>query len=109
MCSTFLQKFVLRGLNELKPVWDSPEIAHFNAHDFIRVIDRCNVMGVSESLALRSLRPGVNCWISRYRNRLELVCVSFVQKYWERIYLSILATYEVPHRVLNMPPEALKS
>ena len=32
-------------------------------------------------------------------------CVSFVQKYQERIDLSICATYEVLGRVFNVPPE----
>jgi len=104
-----LRKFVFRGLNELKPVWDSPEIAHFNAHDFIRAIDRCNVLGVriigieifttgGELLDIEIPEADSNSW-----------CVSFVQKYQERIDLSICATYEVPGRVLNMPPESLKS
>jgi hypothetical protein len=106
---SFLQKFVFRGLNELKPGWDSPEIAHFNAHDFIRVIDRCTVLGVriigieifttgGELLDIEIPEADSNSW-----------CVSFVQKYQERIDLSICATYEVTDRVLNMPPESLKS
>ena len=106
---SFLQEFVFRGLNDLKPVWDPPEIAHFNAHDPIRVIDRCNVLGVriigieiftmeGQVLDIEIPEADSNSW-----------CVSFVQKYQERIDLSICATYEVPDRVLNMPPESLKS
>jgi len=106
---SFLQKCVFRGLNHLKPVWDSPEIAHFNADDFIRLIDRCTVLGVriigieiftteGQVLGIEIPEADSNSW-----------CVSFVQKYQERIDLSICATYEVPGRVLNMPPESLKS
>lgn len=106
---SFLQKFVFRGLNELKPVWDSPEIAHFNAPDFIRVIDRCNVLGVriigieiftteGQELDIEIPEADSNSW-----------CLSFIQKYQERIDLSICATYDVPGRILNMPPEALSS
>jgi hypothetical protein len=106
---SFLQKFVFRGLNEQKPVWDSPEIAHFNAGDFIQVVDRCTVLGVriigieifttgGELLDIEIPEADSNSW-----------CVSFVQKYQERIDLSICATYEVTDRVLNMPPESLKS
>jgi hypothetical protein len=76
---SFLQKFVFSGLNELKPVWDSPEIAHFKARDFIRVIDRCNVLGVRiigieifttecQALDIEVPEADSNSW-----------CVSFVQ------------------------------
>ena len=106
---SFLRKFVFRGLNDLKPAWDSPVIAHFDAGDFIRVVDRCTVLGVriigieiftteGQVLDIEILEADSNSW-----------CVSFVQKYQERIDLSICATYEVPDRVLNMPPESLKS
>jgi hypothetical protein len=106
---SFLRKFVFRGLNNLKPVWDSPVIAHFNAGDFIRVVDRCNVLGVriigieiftteGQGLDIEIPEADSNSW-----------CVSFVQKYQERIDLSICATYEVPGRILNMPPESLMS
>jgi hypothetical protein len=106
---SFLQKFVFRGLNDLKPVWDSPEIAHFNVGDFIQVVDRCTVLGVriigieiftteGQALDIEIPEADSNSW-----------CVSFVQKYQERIDLSMCATYEVPDRVLNMPPESLKS
>jgi hypothetical protein len=106
---SFLRKFVFRGLNDLKPAWDSPVIAHFNAGDFIRAIDRCTVLGVriigieiftteGQELDIEITEADSNSW-----------CVSFVQKYQERIDLSICATYEVPDRVLNMPPESLKS
>jgi hypothetical protein len=106
---SFLRKFVFRGLNELKPEWDSPEIAHFNAGDFIQVVDRCTVLGVriigieiftteGQALDIEVPEANSNSW-----------CVSFVQKYQERIDLSICATYEVPRHVLNMPPESLKS
>jgi hypothetical protein len=106
---SFLRKFVFRGLNDLKPAWDSLVIAHFDAGDFIRVVDRCTVLGVriigieiftteGQVLDIEIPEADSNSW-----------CVSFVQKYQERIDLSICATYEVPDRVLNMPPESLKS
>jgi hypothetical protein len=106
---SFLREFVFRGLNDLKPAWDSSVIAHFNAGDFIRVVDRCTVLGVriigieiftteGQVLDIEIPEADSNSW-----------CVSFVQKYQERIDLSICATYEVPDRVLNMPPESLKS
>ena len=106
---SFLRNFVFRGLNDLKPAWDSPVTAHFNAGDFIRVVDRCTVLGVGiigieifttegQVLDIEIPEADSNSW-----------CVSFVQKYQERIDLSICATYEVPDRVLNMPPESLKS
>jgi hypothetical protein len=106
---SFLRKFVFRSLNDLKPAWDSPVIAHFDAGDFIRVVDRCTVLGVriigieiftteGQVLDIEIPEADSNSW-----------CVSFVQKYQERIDLSICATYEVPDRVLNMPPESLKS
>jgi hypothetical protein len=106
---SFLRKFVFRGLNDLKPTWDSPVIAHFNAGDFIRVVDRCTVLGVriigieiftteGQVLDIEIPEADSNSW-----------CISFVQKYQERIDLSICATYEVPDRALNMPPESLKS
>jgi hypothetical protein len=106
---SFLRKFVFRGLNDLKPAWDSLVIAHFDAGDFIRVVDRCTVLGVriigieiftteGQVLDIEIPEANSNSW-----------CVSFVQKYQERIDLSICATYEVPDRVLNMPPESLKS
>ena len=105
---SFLRSFVFRGLNDLKPKWDSPVIAHFNAGDFIRVVDRCTVLGVrivgieiftteGQVLDIEIPEADSNSW-----------CVSFVQKYQEHIDLSICATYEVPDRVLNMPPESLK-
>ncbi len=104
---SFLQKFVFRGLNDLKPVWDSPEIAHFNADDFIRVVDRCTVLGVriigveiftteGQALDIEIPEADSNSW-----------CLSFVQKYQERIDLSICATYEVPRGVLDMPLKSL--
>jgi hypothetical protein len=96
MCAeeSFLRKFVFRGLNDLKPAWDSPVIAHFDAGDFIRVIDRCTVLGVriigieiftteGQELDIEIPEADSNSW-----------CVSFVQKYRERIDLSICATYE---------------
>src|SRR5437868_7035989 len=42
----FLQHYIFRGLHDLKPAFDSPVIAHFNAADFLRVIARCNHLGV---------------------------------------------------------------
>ena len=106
---SILREFVFRGLNDLKPAWDSLVIAHFDADDFIRVVDRCTVLGVriigieiftteGQVLDIEIPEADSNSW-----------CVSFVQKYQERIDLSICATYEVPDRVLNMPPESLKS
>jgi hypothetical protein len=106
---SFLRKCVFRGLNDLKPAWDSLVIAHFDAGDFIRVVDRCTVLGVGiigieifttegQVLDIEIPEADSNSW-----------CASFVQKYQERIDLSICATYEVPDRVLNMPPELLKS
>ena len=106
---SFLRRFVFRGLNDLKPAWDSLVIAHFDAGDFIRVVDRCTVLGVriigieiftteGQVLNIEIPEADSNSW-----------CVSFVQKYQERIDLSICATYEVADRVLNMPPESLKS
>jgi hypothetical protein len=106
---SFLRKFVFRGLNDLKPAWDSPVIAHFNAGDFIRVVDRCTVLGVriigieiftteGQELDIEIPEADSNSW-----------CVPFVQKYQERIDLSICATYEVTGRVFNMPPQSLKS
>jgi hypothetical protein len=102
---SFLRKFVFQGLSDLKPTWDSLVIAHFDAGDFIRVVDRCTVLGVriigieiftteGQVLDIEIPEADSNSW-----------CVSFVQKYQERIDLSVCATYEVPDRVLNMPPE----
>jgi hypothetical protein len=93
---SFLRNFVFRGLNDLKPAWDSPVTAHFNAGDFIRVVDRCTVLGVGiigieiftterQLLDIEIREADSNSW-----------CVSFVQKYQERIDLSICATYQVP-------------
>jgi hypothetical protein len=97
MCAeeSFLQKFVFRGLNDLKPAWDSPVIAHFNAGDFIRVVERCTVLGVriigieiftteGQELDIEIPEADSNSW-----------CVSFVQTYQERVDLSICATYEM--------------
>jgi hypothetical protein len=92
---SFLRKFAFRGLNELKPVWDSSEIAHFNADDFIRVVDRCNILGVriigieiftteGQALDIEVPEADSNSW-----------CVSFVQKYQNHIDLFICATYEL--------------
>jgi hypothetical protein len=105
---SFLREFVFRGLNDLKPAWDSQVIAHFNVGDFIRVVARCTVLGVriigieiftteGRLLDIEIPEADSNSW-----------CVSFVQKYQERIDLSICATYEVPGPVLNMPSESLK-
>ncbi len=73
------------------------------------MIDRCNVLGVriigieiftteGQALDIEIPEADSNSW-----------CVSFVQKYQERIDLSICATYEVLGRVLNMPPESLNT
>jgi hypothetical protein len=43
---SFLRDYVFQGLNDLKPTYDSPSIAHFRAVDFLRVIARCNLLGV---------------------------------------------------------------
>jgi hypothetical protein len=42
----FLQEHVFRGLTDLKPAFDSPLIAHFRAADFLRVIARCDRIGI---------------------------------------------------------------
>ena len=102
---SFLRSFVFRGLDDLKPAFDSPGIAHFNTADFLQVVDRCILYGVriigveifttgGELLDIETPEEDSNSW-----------CVSFVQKYQERIDLSICATYEVPGRALNMPSE----
>jgi hypothetical protein len=104
---SFLREFVFRGLNDLKPVWDSPVIAHFNAGDFIRVVDRCTVLGVRIIGIEIFTTEGRLLDIEISEADANSRCVSFVQKYQERIDLSICATYEVPGRILNMPPESL--
>ena len=86
---SFLRKFVFRGLNDLKPAWDSLVIAHFDAGDFIRVVDRCTVLGVriigieiftteGQELDIEIPEADPNSW-----------CVSFVQKYQEHPDLSM--------------------
>ncbi len=105
---SFLRDYVFQGLNDLKPPYDSPSIAHFRAVDFPRVIARCNLHG--------GHFDGVE--IFNLRGRLveveigELIssdwCVSLVQKYLHRVNLSFCATYSVPDRVLNTPRESLE-
>jgi len=41
----FLRNRVFRDLKDLKPAFDSPEIAHFRAADFLCVIKRCSELG----------------------------------------------------------------
>jgi hypothetical protein len=106
---SFLQRFVFRGLNELKPSFDSPGIAHFNIADFLQVVDRCILYGVriigveifttgGELLDIEAPEEDSNSW-----------CVPFVQNYQNRVDLSISATYEVPDRALGVLAESLKS
>jgi hypothetical protein len=100
---SFLRDYVFRGLNDLKPTYDSPLIAHFRAADFLRVIARCNHFGVHIN--------GVE--IFTLRGQLVVVeigeldsndwCVSLVRKY-SRGKRSFCATYSVPDSVLSMRP-----
>jgi hypothetical protein len=102
---SFLRDYVFRGLNDLKPPYDSPLMAHFRAADFLQVIARCNHLGVHIN--------GVE--IFNLRGQLVVVeigeldsndwCVSLVRKY-SRGKRSFCATYSVPDRVLSMPPES---
>ena len=72
---SFLRKFVFRGLNDLKPAWDSLVIAHFDASDFIRVVDRCSVLGV-RIIGIEIFTTKVRCWTSRYRRQTRTRGVS---------------------------------
>jgi hypothetical protein len=103
----FLRDYVFRGLNDLKPPYDSPLIAHFRAADFLWVISRCNLLGVhingvevfsprGQLIEVEIGELDSNDW-----------CVSLVRKY-SRDKRSFCATYSVPDRVLNMPPESMK-
>jgi hypothetical protein len=104
---SFLRDYVFRGLNDLKPPYDSPLIAHFRAVDFRRVIARCNLLGVhingveifnprGQLLEVEIGEEGSNDW-----------CVSLVQRYG-RGKRSFCATYSVPDHVLSMPPESME-
>jgi hypothetical protein len=100
---SFLRDYVFRGLNDLKPPYDSPLIAHFRAADFLRVIARCNHLGVHIN--------GVE--IFTLRGQLVVVeigeldsndwCVSLVRKY-SRGKRSFCATYSISDSVLSMRP-----
>jgi len=100
---SFLRDHVFRGLNDLKPPYDSPLIAHIRAADFLRVIARCNHLGVHIN--------GVE--IFNLRGQLVVVeigeldsndwCVSLVRKYG-RGKRSFCATYSVPDGVLSKRP-----
>jgi hypothetical protein len=91
---SFLREYVFRGLNDLKPTYDSALIPHFRAADFLRVIARCNLLGVHIN--------GVE--IFSPRGQLVEVeigeldsndwCVSLVRKY-SRGKRSFCATYSV--------------
>jgi hypothetical protein len=104
---SFLRNFIFRGLNDLKPAFDSPVIAHFNSADFLEVVDRCTLLGVhiigieifttaGELLDMEVPEEDFNSW-----------CVPFVQNYQNRVDLSICATYEVQDRVLGGVPDVL--
>lgn len=97
---SFLRDCVFRGLNDLKPTYDSPLIPHFRAADFLRVIARCNLGVHINGVEIFNLRgqlvkveigePDSNDW-----------CVSLVRKY-SRGKRSFCATYSVPDRVLGI-------
>lgn len=105
----FLRNYVFQGLIDLKPAFDSPQIAHFRAADFLRVVDRCTLLGV-RIIGVEICGPeGEDVDIEIPEEESNAWCVSLVQKYQDRIDLSLCATYEVPDSVLSMPPASLES
>jgi hypothetical protein len=105
---SFLRDYVFRGLHDLKPAFDSPVIAHFNAADFLRVIARCTLLGVhihgvevfgprAESVDVEIGEGGSHDW-----------CVALVHRYQRHANLSFSATYSMPDSVLNEPPRSLE-
>ncbi len=104
----FLRNYIFRGLNDLKPDYDSPLIAHFRAADFLRVIARCKRLGIpihgveifgpqGQLRAVEIAEENSGDW-----------CVLLVQRYQHRVNLSFCASYTVPNHVLNMSPESLE-
>ena len=104
----FLRDYVFRGLNNLKLQYGSPHIAHFRAADFLRVIARCNLLGVRiNGVEIFNLR-GQLVEVEIGERDSNNWCISLVRKY-RRGKRSFCATYSVPDRVLSMPLESWES
>jgi hypothetical protein len=86
---SFLKNFAFHGLDDLKPSFDSPAIAHFNTVDFLRVVDRCTLLGVYIIGIEIFSTKGVALDIEVPEEDSNSWCAAFIHKYQERIDLSI--------------------
>lgn len=102
---SFLRDYIFRGLNDLKPPYDSPLIAYFCAADFLRVIARCNLLCVRINGVEIFGPQGQLVDVKIGERDFNDWCVSLVRKY-SRGKRSFSATYSVPNRMLSMPPES---
>ena len=93
----FLQRAVFDGLIDVKPIFDSPAIKHFEFADFGVVVERCTLHNV-RVIGIEVFRPQaelVDVEIASEKSCTNAWCLEFVKRFEDRPGFTYCATYDV--------------
>jgi hypothetical protein len=99
----FLERVIFRGLQDLRPSFDSPHVKHFTAADFGAVIGRCTHHGV-RLIGIEVFTPEacmLDVRIKQDRDDTNVWCRDLLTEYELRPELSFCATYQIPAEAIG--------